>query len=79
MTPGAAAQCSLSAVEFRNHESIVLVTDEHRKYTEVRFVVRYHYFYNLFRVSCESDFFHCVYTALPSERLDCILVTEMEQ
>ena len=40
-----------------------------KRYEEVRFVVWYGYFYNLFRVRCErSDILHCVYTTIPSER-----------
>ena len=57
MTASAAVRCSLSAAEFTDRESIVLVTYGHIKDTERDVFVRYRYIYNLFPVHCESVVF----------------------
>ena len=78
MIQSAAARCSLSAVEFSNRER-VLVTDEYGKDMERCVLLLGTNIFINFHVRCErAEFLHCVFTTLPSEGRDCILVTDME-
>ena len=77
----AAARSSLSATEFRNRESVVLVTNRHGKDTErCVLLLGTAIFIICFAIAASAvDFLLYVYTALPGETRDCILVTGMEQ